>query len=105
MVVCEFRRTFAHKLEILKAKNIVNTTDFIKKAEMVETHDGLKLYVVRNNASTDPKAVLIILHGLANEHSLYDAFVQPFKQQDINVYRYDARGHGKSEGKRGYVKS
>ena len=32
----------------------MNTTDFIKKAEMVETHDGLKLYVVRNNASTDP---------------------------------------------------
>lgn len=45
----------------------MNTTDFIKKAEMVETHDGLKLYVVRNNASTDPKAVLIILHGLAND--------------------------------------
>lgn len=65
MAVCEFRRTFAHKLEILKAKNIMNTTDFIKKAEMVETHDGLKLYAVRNNASTDPKAVLIILHGLA----------------------------------------
>lgn len=83
----------------------MNTTDFIKKTEMVETHDGLKLYVVRNNASTEPKAVLIILHGLANEHSLYDAFVQPFNQQNINVYRFDARGHGKSEGKRGYVKS
>ena len=83
----------------------MNTTDFTKKTGMVETHDGLKLYVVRNNASAEPKAVLIILHGLANEHSLYDVFVHPFNQQNINVYRYDARGHGKSEGKRGYVKS
>ena len=40
-----------------------------------------------------------------HEHSLYDDFVQPFNQQDINVYRYDARGHGRSEGKWGYVKS
>ena len=88
-----------------KKQRNMNTANFTKKAEMIETHDGLKLYVVRNNASAEAKAVLIILHGLANEHSLYDAFVQPFNQQDINVYRYDARGHGKSEGKRGYVKS
>ena len=74
----------------------MNTTDFTKTTEMVETYDGLKLYVVRNIASAEPKAVLIILHGLANEHSLYDAFVLPFNQQNINVYRYDARGHGKS---------
>ena len=59
----------------------MNTTDFTKKTGMVETHDGLKLYVVRNNASAEPKAVLIILHGLANEHSLYDVFVHPFNQQ------------------------
>ena len=67
----------------------MNTTDFTKKTGMVETHDGLKLYVVRNNASAEPKAVLIILHGLANEHSLYDVFVHPFNQQNINVYRYE----------------
>jgi alpha-beta hydrolase superfamily lysophospholipase len=57
----------------------MNTTDFTKTTEMVETYDGLKLYVVRNIASAEPKAVLIILHGLANEHSLYDAFVLPGK--------------------------
>ena len=40
----------------------MNTTDFTKTTEMVETYDGLKLYVVRNIASAEPKAVLIILH-------------------------------------------
>ncbi len=87
---------------------IMNTTDStknMKKEEMVTTHDGLKLFLKRDLVSSQAKAVLIILHGLANEHSLYDYFVKPFNQHDINVYRYDARGHGRSEGKRGYVKS
>lgn len=75
------------------------------KKEMIETHDGLKLYLSRDCASANPKAILIILHGLANHHALYDGFVPAFTKQNITVYRYDARGHGKSEGKRGYINS
>ena len=73
--------------------------------EMVESWDGLKLNLVRQFISDSPKAILIILHGLANNLTLYDDFVKPFINANIGVYRYDARGHGKSEGKRGYVKS
>lgn len=90
----------------------MNTTDFEKEAngylvkkDMVETHDGLKLYLVRNCTSVEPKALLIILHGLANHSGLYDGFVPAFLERGISVYRYDARGHGKSEGKRGYLNS
>lgn len=77
----------------------MQTTDFIS------THDGVKLYLTRDCASEKPKAVLIILHGLANHGRLYDRFVPPFVEHAISVYRYDARGHGKSEGKRGFVNS
>lgn len=90
----------------------MNSKDFRKTADSfriekdtITTFDGLKLYLSRDSASDAPKAVLIILHGLANHHRLYDNFVPEFLKANINVYRYDARGHGKSEGKRGYVKS
>ncbi len=75
------------------------------KKELIESYDGLKLYLSRDCGTETPKAILIILHGLANHHALYDAFVPAFLERDINVYRYDARGHGKSEGKRGYIES
>lgn len=77
----------------------------VEQSKMITTHDGLKLRVVHNAASESPKAVLIILHGLANHAGLYDSFVLAFLEHNIGVYRYDARGHGKSEGKRGYVNS
>ena len=73
--------------------------------EMVESWDGLKLHLVRQFITDSPKGILIILHGLANNLDLYDDFVKPFIKANIGVYHYDARGHGKSEGKRGYVKS
>lgn len=70
--------------------------------EMVENWDGTKLNLVRQFVSDAPKAILIILHDLANNLRLYDDFVKPFIKTNIVVYRYDARDHGKSEGKRGY---
>lgn len=51
----------------------------------------------------DPKASVIFVHGLG-EHSLkYDAFAEVFYKNSIAAFSYDQQGHGRSEGKRGYV--
>lgn len=50
-----------------------------------------------------PKATILILHGLAEHHKRYDYVANKFVSNDFNVYRYDHRGHGDSDGKRGYI--
>lgn len=73
--------------------------------EMVTTYDGIKLRLSKDYPHTQAKAVLIIAHGLSNHLGLYDNFTKDLNKSSIAIYRYDHRGHGLSEGKRGYVKS
>ena len=50
-----------------------------------------------------PKATILILHGLAEHYRRYDYVTNKFVSSNFNVYRYDHRGHGDSDGKRGYI--
>jgi len=50
-----------------------------------------------------PKAVLLILHGLAEHIGRYMNVVDYFVPKNYAVYGFDQRGHGKSKGMRGYV--
>ncbi len=50
-----------------------------------------------------PKATVLILHGLAEHYRRYDYITSKFASNKFNVYRYDLRGHGDSDGKRAYV--
>lgn len=59
-------------------KKFENNDGVYYNDEMVESWDGLKLNLVRQFISDSPQAVLIILHGLANNLTLYDDFVKPF---------------------------
>ncbi len=44
------------------------------------------------------KAVVVIVHGMA-EHSLrYDRFAEKLRENDLVVYAYDQRGHGRTAG-------
>lgn len=52
----------------------------------------------------EPKAAVIFVHGICEHLGRYDYVKDKFNDNGYNVYRYDARGHGKSEGKRGYLK-
>jgi acylglycerol lipase len=49
------------------------------------------------------KAVLLIVHGLADHSGRYKNVVEYFVPKGYAVYGYDQRGHGKSEGARCYV--
>ncbi len=50
-----------------------------------------------------PKAVLLIVHGLAEHSGRYANLVNCFLPKGYAIYGYDHRGHGKSEGLRCYT--
>lgn len=51
-----------------------------------------------------PKALLIVVHGLAEHSGRYMNVVNRFVASGYAVYGIDHIGHGKSDGKRVYVK-
>jgi len=51
----------------------------------------------------EPKAVLVVVHGLAEHSGRYMNLVNYLIPRDYAIYSYDQRGHGKSEGPRCYI--
>lgn len=50
-----------------------------------------------------PKAAVVFVHGICEHLGRYDYIKNKFIEESYSVYRYDARGHGRSEGKRGHL--
>lgn len=71
---------------------------------LIKTFDNINLYYEINKVD-NPKATIVLVHGLCENLTRYDSFVQILNDNGYTVYRFDHRGHGKSEGKRGYIKS
>ena len=68
-----------------------------------KVRDGVELYLEKHLVD-NPKATVIIVHGLGENQSRYEWVTNQLNSSGYNVYRYDHRGHGRSGGKRGYVK-
>ena len=51
----------------------------------------------------NPKALLLLAHGLAEHSGRYKNLVNYFVPRGYAVYSFDYRGHGKSGGSRSYV--
>ena len=68
----------------------------------VKSFDNTYLKCAKNLVNS-PKATILILHGLGEHYRRYDYITRKFMANNFNVYRYDQRGHGDSDGKRGYV--
>lgn len=68
---------------------------------MIPSYDGTKLRF-RKDTVEDPKALIVIAHGLCEHLNRYDYFTEKLNENGYSVYRYDQRGHGKSEGKKVY---
>ena len=77
----------------------VTTVDF-----WVKSFDNTYLKCAKDVVNS-PKATILILHGLAEHYKRYDYVTNKFVENNFNVYRYDHRGHGDSDGKRAYVDS
>ncbi len=66
-------------------------------------YKNLNLYYQCWLPSNEPKAVLLVVHGLAEHSGRYINIVNHFVPKGYAVYGFDQRGHGKSQGQRGYV--
>ena len=58
-----------------------------------------------NQIVPNAKATVIITHGIALHSVYYRKLADLLNQGGFNVVLYDVRGHGKSQGKRGDIKS
>ena len=52
-----------------------------------------------------PKArgTLIITHGQGEYSGAYSRLIEGLSDQNLNIYSWDLRGHGRSDGRRGYA--
>jgi alpha-beta hydrolase superfamily lysophospholipase len=53
----------------------------------------------------DPKAVLVIVHGLKDHSAHYAVVAQKLVEKGYAVYSFDLRGHGQSDGERVHIDS
>ena len=56
-------------------------------------------------ASGEPKAVLVIVHGLKDHSTRYAEFADRLAEHGYSVRAFDLRGHGSSQGRHVYVSS
>jgi len=54
--------------------------------------------------TANPRAVLILAHGLAEHSGRYGEFSSFFADAGIATYALDFPGHGRSDGKRGHIR-
>ena len=74
------------------------------KEEFVKSSTkGLNLHLETNLADF-PKANLIMAHGVSESTKIFTPAASYFNKVGFNVFRYDHRGHGDSDGTRGYIK-
>ena len=69
--------------------------------EFIASFDGTKLFYNCETAPED-RAVIVIVHGLCEHQGRYQYFADKLHAAGIGTYRFDHRGHGKSEGECAY---
>lgn len=52
---------------------------------------------------SNPVGTLVVTHGLGEHSECYQRFAEGLSPSGFNIFAWDLRGHGKSEGKRGVV--
>jgi alpha-beta hydrolase superfamily lysophospholipase len=70
-----------------------------------QTEDGLQLYAQGWQPETEPQGVICLVHGLGEHSGRYAHLAAFLNQAGYALLAFDLRGHGKSEGQRGYAPS
>jgi acylglycerol lipase len=70
---------------------------------MLTSSDGFKLHT-KNWLIDDAKASLILVHGLGEHSARYEHVANALNNIGVNVYSFDLKGHGLSEGPRAFIK-
>lgn len=67
--------------------------------------DGLGIFFQSWLPDDDPRAVVMLVHGLAEHSGRYERVAATLVDAGYGVYALDHRGHGRSGGKRTFVKT
>ena len=67
------------------------------REKMISSFDGTQLYV-KTETAADNKAIVVIVHGLCEHQGRYDYFAEKLHAAGYGTYRFDHRGHGRSQG-------
>lgn len=74
----------------------------IKEQYSIFSSKSTQLFSVCWHTEKTPDAILFIVHGLGEHHGRYEEMAEHFVDNGIAVFAFDHRGHGISEGKKGY---
>ena len=70
-----------------------------------KSYDGLELFGQAWTGGGKPKAVIILVHSLGEHSGIYKDFAEELTNNNYYAVSLDLRGHGRSEGRRGYASS
>jgi alpha-beta hydrolase superfamily lysophospholipase len=71
----------------------------MKKTELkLKTTDGTQLIGDKYFPENPPKALIVIVHGMAEHCARYSDFAEFLTETGFGVYTYDQRGHGRTAG-------
>jgi acylglycerol lipase len=65
---------------------------------------GLELFF-QKWTKTKPEGILLIIHGVGEHSDRYQNIIDELKKKNISIYSFDLRGHGRSGGKKGHIRS
>ena len=69
-----------------------------------EGHGGLELFYQTWAAAGSSRGTLVITHGISEHSEAYNHTAMSLASSGWSVCAWDLRGHGRSDGKRGYVR-
>src|SRR4051812_4374384 len=79
--------------------------DFEHSSGFFAAADGTKLFQQSWRPLTEPRAALVIVHGLKDHSTRYSSAAEALARRGYAVHALDLRGHGRSEGVRVYVEA
>ncbi|MBP6874706.1 MAG: lysophospholipase [Candidatus Eisenbacteria bacterium] len=82
----------------------LSSTEIHHGDRWVRTNDGLRLFE-QSWAPESPKAVVVLVHGFAEHSSRHASTALHLARHGYAVQTLDLRGHGRSEGKRCFVRA
>ena len=79
--------------------------DILQQEELYrKSFDGTMLRIVKTIPEIQ-RGVVIVVHGLAEHLGRYEVLTKILAKNQFVVFRFDHRGHGKSEGRRAYYQN
>jgi len=72
--------------------------------ETIETSDGLRLHAERYAANGPARAAVVMVHGFSAHCGAYRHVAAALADAGFDVTGFDCRGHGRSQGRPGFVR-